>query len=279
MYEIKRFPYDANDRLFEPAWLWERYLERQYVERAIRIKTDDQGLEFLELNGRPSERTVKRRARLDGRDGVTRTRGRHPAALHGLHSYGAGDPAERVALLDQEHLESALLYPTIHCCGSARSPTRVSHSATAAPTTAGSPTSVATACADRAPDAARSRRISCRVEACRRRWLQRRVGGAVHAHAQATAIRNMIRSGARPWTRRADCDPPDVRRAGHFLLRFDKLGRPGEFHYNVTLRQGVQALPHLPRCARSTASPTLRLGILEWAWAGLVRSRPAPTRR
>jgi predicted TIM-barrel fold metal-dependent hydrolase len=28
--------------------------------------------------------------------------------------YGAGDPKERLALLDQEHLEAALLYPTIH---------------------------------------------------------------------------------------------------------------------------------------------------------------------
>src|SRR6185295_8750907 len=28
--------------------------------------------------------------------------------------FGAGDPAERVALLDQENLDAALLYPTIH---------------------------------------------------------------------------------------------------------------------------------------------------------------------
>ena len=28
--------------------------------------------------------------------------------------YGAGDPAERIALLDHEHLDCALLYPTIH---------------------------------------------------------------------------------------------------------------------------------------------------------------------
>jgi len=63
MYEIKRFPHDgavdADGHVLEPAWLWERYLERRYAERAIRIKTDDQGLEYLELNGRPSERTVK----------------------------------------------------------------------------------------------------------------------------------------------------------------------------------------------------------------------------
>ena len=63
MYEITRFPHDgtvdADGHVLEPAWLWERYLEQRYVERAIRIKTDNHGLEYLELNGRPSERTVK----------------------------------------------------------------------------------------------------------------------------------------------------------------------------------------------------------------------------
>ena len=62
MYEIKRFPHDgtidADGHVLEPAWLWERYLERKFVGRAMRIKTDDQGLEYLELDGRPSARTV-----------------------------------------------------------------------------------------------------------------------------------------------------------------------------------------------------------------------------
>lgn len=63
MYEVKRFPYDgtidADGHVLEPAWLWERYLEERYRDRAIRIRTDADGLEYLELNGRPSERTVK----------------------------------------------------------------------------------------------------------------------------------------------------------------------------------------------------------------------------
>src|SRR5260370_19696684 len=63
MYESKRFPYDgtidADGHVLEPAWLWERYLEPEFRERAIRIRTDADGLEYLELDGRPSERTIK----------------------------------------------------------------------------------------------------------------------------------------------------------------------------------------------------------------------------
>ena len=61
MYEIKRFPYDgtidADGHVLEPAWLWERYLERRYVDRAIRIKTDDR---WARVPGaqRPAERSA-----------------------------------------------------------------------------------------------------------------------------------------------------------------------------------------------------------------------------
>ena len=63
MYEIKRFPHDgtvdADGHVLEPAWLWERYLERRFVERAIRIKTDADGLEYLELVGLSDLRPVE----------------------------------------------------------------------------------------------------------------------------------------------------------------------------------------------------------------------------
>jgi len=118
MYEIKRFPHDgavdADGHVLEPAWLWERYLERRYAERAIRIKTDDQGLEYLELNGRPSERTVKGVLGLMGAMGDENARPSPERRYMDHVPYGAGDAADRVALLDREHLERALLYPTIH---------------------------------------------------------------------------------------------------------------------------------------------------------------------
>lgn len=62
-YEIIRFPYsgtiDADGHVLEPAWLWEEYLEAAHRPRAIRIRVDPDGLEYLELAGRPSERTAR----------------------------------------------------------------------------------------------------------------------------------------------------------------------------------------------------------------------------
>jgi hypothetical protein len=55
VYEIKRFPYegtvDADGHVLEPAWSWERYLERAYADRAIRIKTDENGSSIWRSTG------------------------------------------------------------------------------------------------------------------------------------------------------------------------------------------------------------------------------------
>ena len=54
-------------------------------------------------------------------------------------------------------------------------------------------------------------------------------------------------------------------------VRFDRLGRAGEFHYNVTLRQGVQqAWLTFLDYGTLERFPTLRLGILEsgMGWLG-----------
>jgi hypothetical protein len=62
-YEIVRFPHDgaldADGHVLEPEWLWSEYLEERHRERALRIRTDADGLEYLELDGRPSQRTTK----------------------------------------------------------------------------------------------------------------------------------------------------------------------------------------------------------------------------
>src|SRR4029453_18378108 len=116
-YEVLRFPHDgtidADGHILEPAWLWEEYLEERYPPRAMRVRTDERGLEYLELDGRPSERTK------NGVLGIMGAMG-DPAAKPGPDRrymdhipYGAGDAAERTELLDREHLEKSVLYPTI----------------------------------------------------------------------------------------------------------------------------------------------------------------------
>src|SRR5262245_63533557 len=86
-YEVLRFPYDgtidADGLVLEPAWLWEEYLEERFRPRAMRVRTDERGLEYLELDGRPSERTKERRSRAHGRDGRSRREARSRSSLHG----------------------------------------------------------------------------------------------------------------------------------------------------------------------------------------------------
>lgn len=116
-YEIKRFPYpgtvDADGHVLEPADLWENYLEQRYRDRALRICIDNDGYEYLEIDGCPSQRSNKGSLGLLGAMGADDRRPRPERRYMDNIPYGAGNAAERVALLDQENLEACLLYPTL----------------------------------------------------------------------------------------------------------------------------------------------------------------------
>jgi predicted TIM-barrel fold metal-dependent hydrolase len=116
-YEIKRFPsdgaVDADGHVLEPATLWEDYLEARYRPRAMRIRPDEHGLEYLEIDGRPSQRTVKGILGLMGAMGDPSAAPSPDRRYMDNIPYGAGDPTERVELLEKEHLELSVLYPTI----------------------------------------------------------------------------------------------------------------------------------------------------------------------
>ena len=116
-YEIIRFLYedtiDADGHILEPAWLWDEYLEAAYRPRAIRIRVDPDGLEYLELDGRPSERTVKGALGMMGAMGDQDARPGPERRYMDHIPFGAGDPKQRVALLDQENLAKTVLYPTL----------------------------------------------------------------------------------------------------------------------------------------------------------------------
>jgi uncharacterized protein len=59
MTQSARFPYagaiDADGHILEPPDLWEKYIEPKYRDRTIRIRTDRDGLEVLELAGGPAK--------------------------------------------------------------------------------------------------------------------------------------------------------------------------------------------------------------------------------
>lgn len=116
-YEIKRFPFDgtidADGHILEPADLWENYLEAKYQPRALRVRVDDEGYEYLEIDRAPSKRSRRGSLGLLGAMGEADMRPRPDRRYADNIPFGAGDPGERLTLMDQENLSHCLLYPTI----------------------------------------------------------------------------------------------------------------------------------------------------------------------
>lgn len=115
-YEIKRLPFDgavdADGHVCEPANLWEDYLEARYRPRAIRVKRDKDGWEYVEADGRVVPLTDH---------GIVSTfhgMGRGPVpsldrSYMGTAPFGVMDSHERVELMNLENLDAAIVYPTI----------------------------------------------------------------------------------------------------------------------------------------------------------------------
>ena len=116
-YEIKRFPFDgtidADGHVLEPPDLWETYLESKYVDRALRIRVDNEGFEYLEIDRKPSVRTNKGYLGTLGAMGSDDMRPSKDRRYADNIPYGACDASERMSLLGQENLDKSLLYPTI----------------------------------------------------------------------------------------------------------------------------------------------------------------------
>ena len=107
---------DADGHVLEDAGLWDHYIEAKYRDRALRLKRDENGLEYLEVGGRPSKRTRRGYPATLGRMGQKDLEAftPHPDKTYAANMpYGACDPTERLELLDAEGLEAAVLYPTL----------------------------------------------------------------------------------------------------------------------------------------------------------------------
>ena len=107
---------DVDGHILEPPTLWEEYIDPQFRDRALRFKIDENGLEELEIDGRRS---------MMSRNGFVATLGamgapdlpamqKDPARTYlGESPFGAMDPAERIKVLDAEHIDIAILYTTV----------------------------------------------------------------------------------------------------------------------------------------------------------------------
>lgn len=280
-YEILRFPYDgtidADGHVLEPATLWEDYLEERFRERALRVRVDDDGLEYLEIDGRMSERTNRGSLGLMGAMGDLDARPGPDRRYMDSMPFGAGDAAERVALLDRENLEQAVLYPTIgllwECELSDPELTLAHHRAYNR--------WIADFCRDTRgrlvpiahltlldPEGSADELERAVADGCRGGFVapythdQKPHGHPDHDVLWARAARLGVPMAIHPTFEPFWAAP----------VRFKKLGRAREFFYNVMLKQGVQqALLSFIALGALDRHPALRLGVLE-AGAGWIGS-------
>ena len=119
MTQNGRFPYsgaiDADGHILEPPDLWEKYIEPQYRDRTIRLRANHEGLEVLEIAGGPAKYIPPGQLAQFGAMG----KGEEVLKPHPSRTYvnqapfGAMDPKERLARMDQEGLEKAIIYPSL----------------------------------------------------------------------------------------------------------------------------------------------------------------------
>ncbi|MBK6659218.1 MAG: hypothetical protein IPG43_14165 [Proteobacteria bacterium] len=100
---------DADGHILEPPDLWEKYLEPKYRDRAIRLRTNGAGLEYLRSDGKPSRLMPPGfPGSLGGMAADIRP---SPRAATRSAPFGSMDRKERVATRPEG--PQAVLYPTL----------------------------------------------------------------------------------------------------------------------------------------------------------------------
>ena len=119
MHETHRLSHDgavdADGHILEPSDLWERYLEPKYRDRALRVVKDERGLDELEIGGersKMSRRGFPSTLAAMGRPDLIEM-AKDPSVTYDNHApLGATDAKERLALLDAENIDAAVIYTT-----------------------------------------------------------------------------------------------------------------------------------------------------------------------
>ena len=106
-----KFPYtgaiDADGHILEPPDIWEKYIDPQYRDRAIRVRVNERGLEYLEIDRRPFKYMPAGTLSAFGAMGKSTPNRSEPdpsLTYVGEAPFGSMDAQERVQRLDQEGL-------------------------------------------------------------------------------------------------------------------------------------------------------------------------------
>ena len=109
---------DADSHILEPPDLWLTYLEPELRDRAMRVKTDAQGLEYLEVDGKPASgikggmlANIAGAGRTDLEFFLTPGNVTYEEAR--ASAPPSGNPDERLKWLDAEGSDSTFLYPSL----------------------------------------------------------------------------------------------------------------------------------------------------------------------
>ncbi|MDH3684730.1 MAG: amidohydrolase [Myxococcales bacterium] len=109
---------DGDGHVLEPPDLWERYSDPGDRHKALAIRQDEEGLEYLDLAGTPSKLIRKGfpaglglMDRLGGH--VLEREPKTGSPYLDNAPLGAMDPKERIQRIEMENIERVLLYPTL----------------------------------------------------------------------------------------------------------------------------------------------------------------------
>jgi predicted TIM-barrel fold metal-dependent hydrolase len=103
---------DADGHVLEPPDLWETYLEPKYRDRALRIRVNADGMEYLEIAGKPSWMYPGFPGQLGGMGEEDITPSPERTYVKGA-PFGSMNAKERITRMDREGLAKSVLYPTL----------------------------------------------------------------------------------------------------------------------------------------------------------------------
>ena len=107
---------DADGHVLEAPDCWEKYIEAKYKTRAVRVRKDERGYEYVEIGGKPSKFNRHGAIGILGAMGML-SRDNWQWDYHRgwgeVAGFGAVDAKERIQRLDAEGLAAAIIYPTI----------------------------------------------------------------------------------------------------------------------------------------------------------------------
>ncbi len=107
---------DVDGHILEPGGLWKEYIEPEYRDRALQILEDDQGLEYLSVDGKPPFYGSGGTLAALGAIGQDVRPFREPGRVkwkNSLRPRGGYDPNERVKVMDAEGIDQTLVYPSL----------------------------------------------------------------------------------------------------------------------------------------------------------------------